>query len=79
MSRKDGTNQYDRREMKRLQRHPQHFKQGYACTKCVSEDKVTVKRDALYVRLKSKMQYSGYVMCPKHGITQGIPLKDVMK
>lgn len=48
------------------------FKQGYACVQCAGINK---KGDALYMRLENKFVYAGFVMCPEHGIMQGVPRK----
>lgn len=48
------------------------FKQGYTCVQCAGINK---KRDALYMRLENKFVYAGFVMCPEHGIMQGVPRK----
>lgn len=54
------------------------FKQGYACEKCIPEGYYgRMRRTPLYERHERQYKYSGYVVCPHHGIQKGVALKDL--
>lgn len=54
-----------------------YFKRGYACQKCVEEQRTPQNEPPLYTRLKGVFKFSGLVLCSEHGVTNAVKLMDV--